>query len=375
MSKDLFENLELEAFGSGELFEEKELFEEVPVVQKEETSPETKSAKLEIKSPVEGELLEESESETEETSELDTTNETSNEESEESEIYKVFANTLKDEGVLSESTLEEFDGTIEGLMSAMGKEIELEVTNYKESLPDVIKDLIDNYEEGVPLDRLIESKSRQIEYSNITEDSLEDNLDLQKQILKNNLLSKGIKEVKADKMIRTFEDTGDLFDEAKDALSELKEQTAEYEQQLKEQTKKHQEETKKRNAEIISGIEKTIDSTTEIVPGIKLTAKERKELFSMMTKPVGTDERGNPINKVMQVRSQDPVKFDMILNEMLRLGAFEGKWDKIVKTAKTEATKQLANVIQSSGNKFTAGKDKISTGGKNPLLDSLRKNK
>ena len=54
---------------------------------------------------------------------------------------------------------------------------------WKESLPPAIKELINNYEEGVPLDEIIYSKSREIEYSQIDEKTLEEREDLHKKLI------------------------------------------------------------------------------------------------------------------------------------------------------------------------------------------------
>src|ERR1035437_3411449 len=84
--------------------------------------------------------------------------------------FVVFAKVLHEEGVLSSFDESKDYNSVEGLTAAISEEITLNVQDYKDSLPEAIKEIIDNYEEGIPLDQLIANKSRQIEFDNIKDE-------------------------------------------------------------------------------------------------------------------------------------------------------------------------------------------------------------
>ena len=72
----------------------------------------------------------------------------------------------------------------------------LRIEAYKNDLPPVIKDLVSNYEKDVPLKDLINTKSREIQYSTITEEAIEDNVGLQKALIAEDLKNRGYSEEK-----------------------------------------------------------------------------------------------------------------------------------------------------------------------------------
>ena len=292
------------------------------------------------------------------------------------ELFKAFGSTLVEKGVFSEELFKDFDGTIDGLVTAVDKEIGYGIESYKESLPDVLRELIDNYEEGVPLEDLISSKSREISYNSITNDKLEEDTDLQKEIVKQYLQSTGLKENKIKKLIETYEDTDDLFSEAKDALGEIKEILKKEQAYAKIEQEKERKLNEQRTQQLLNTVETTISKTEEIVPGLKLNDKIRKEIYSSMTQPTGRDAEGNPVNKVMEIRAKDPIKFEMTLHYLASLGVFEGKWDKVISTAKTSSVKELEKLIKSNDNKFSgSGKANIPASESTTNLLSAIKNK
>ncbi len=292
------------------------------------------------------------------------------------ELFKAFGSTLVEKGVFSEELFKDFDGTIDGLVTAVDREIGYGIESYKESLPDVLKELIDNYEEGVPLDQLIATKSREISFNNITDSKLEEDTELQKEIVRQYLESTGLKENKIKKLIETYEDTDELFSEAKDALGEIKDILKKEEAYIKKQQEEERKVAEQRTKELLNTVETTISKTEEIVPGIKLNDKVRKEIYSSMTQPTGRDAEGNPINKVMEIRAKDPIKFEMTLHYLASLGIFEGKWDKVISTAKTSSVKELEKLIKSNDNKFSgSGKASIPASKSSTDLLSAIKNK
>jgi len=291
---------------------------------------------------------------------------------EEHSPFTPFAKALHEEGILPNLDIEKFGGTADSLFDAVRSEIQVGVDTYKESLPTVVKEIIDNYEEGVPLSELIDAKSKQMEYASIKKEDFTENDALQKAVVRDLLKYKGIKETKVEKIIQSFEDGGQLVKEAEDSLEELQEIHQEYLKEQRTAADARNKEISKRNQEALTSIRSLVDTTTEIIPDLKLNKVAKDRIYNSMTQVVSVDERGNPMNKVMEIRKKDPQKFEMVLHYLADLGVFEGDWSKIKTKAKTSAVKDLEKTI-SNGTAFAQGNKGVGTsGGSSSLLESLK---
>lgn len=255
-------------------------------------------------------------------------------------IYKPLAEYLKEEEILPSLDLEKFDGTPEGLKEAMMNELQEWKESFIEQLHPAIKELQMKYEEGVPLDELISVKSDQIRFDNISDDDLEDE-NLQKDLVAYHLSqTTRWSDAKIKKEIERLSDVSELKDEASEALKELrhiaKEQEAIIEARAKEEERMYMAQIE----EYQKTLQDTVKNTTEIIPGVKLSDKEKQHLQNLMTKPV--EIRGDQrISKAQLVREQDPIGFEMKLNYFIEKGFFDGKFDTITNKAKTNALQEL----------------------------------
>jgi hypothetical protein len=114
-------------------------------------------------------------------------------------------------------------------------------------------------------------------------------------------------------------------------------------------------------------IQKTIENTEEVIPGIKLSKKDKDVIYKSMTTVVSTSENGQPMNAVMAMRAKNPIEFEKRLHYFTALGFFDEKADfsKIVATAKTSATKELEKVLSSNRSFKTGGADNFRKESKN----------
>jgi hypothetical protein len=266
-----------------------------------------------------------------------------NNEEDEPNTYSLIAQLLKEEGILEA----EFKSA-EEMVNTFQDVIKSGIESYKEELPDEIKSLIENYEEGVPLDEIVKLKSERIRLENITDDSLEDNIELQKTIYKDYLRNTTkFSEAKIEKEISKLLDLDELFDNSKEAIEELKQIKAEEEKELKQEAVKQKQLAEQNYRKQVNELNNRVKETKEILPGIKLTEKEQKELFKSITTPVET--RGDQLyNQVMLVREKDPIGFEMKLNYYIKLGLFDEtpKLDKILKSTETKAVSKLEKQLE-----------------------------
>jgi hypothetical protein len=236
----------------------------------------------------------------------------------------------------------------EDLIGAIQDEIKEGVEDYKNSLPDVIKQLADAYEDGVPLSEMLQLKDEQIILANIDEESLtgdEADVELQKSLYRTYLkVTTKYSDAKIEKMIDTSEGLDELGNEAVEALKELKILNAQEEERIKAEAKAQ----KIKDAEIQKETLKKVEdlTKTEIFTGIKLTEKEQKELYSQMTKPAGVTKEGQAYSKVAEVRSKDPLKFETMLNFLVMKGVFDGDLSSLTKKSTTSAIKKIEEAAE-----------------------------
>ena len=257
------------------------------------------------------------------------------------------AKALTEKGILSEIP-EDFDGTVEGLLGLVGGEVNTGIQSYKDSLPEAVRKVIDNYEEGVPLDRTIANQSRQVEYKSITTESIDSNIELQKRLVAQDLINRGYSEEKISKRLEMFENNESLMEEARDAHSTLLQAEEYREIEMKKNAAANSKRREDDNRKTLEDIRSSIDTSEEIVPGMKLNKTSRDKLYSSLTSPVDKDANGNPMNAVAATRAKDVLKFETTLHYLHQLGVFGGDWSKLTKVAKSSASKELEALLDNT---------------------------
>jgi hypothetical protein len=251
---------------------------------------------------------------------------------------------------------EEFGGKVDDLFSLINSEIDNKTTKWVKSLPKPIIDLIENYQEGVPLDRIIQTKSKQIEYGGITDEVLSENVELQKYLIKQDLQNRGHSEAKILKRLKVFEDSEVLEDEATDALTALKQLETYNQSELKKKAKENRELQENMNKKTLEDIKNAVDTSNEIIPGIALSKKAKDKLYDSLTNIVDNSPEGQPMNAVMAKRAQDPLKFELTLHYLTNLGVFDGDFSKITNVQTSSAVSKLKKQLESTSSGF-AGKN------------------
>lgn len=274
-----------------------------------------------------------------------------------SSTFKVLAEALVEEGIFTEIP-EDFSGDAGEFLNLFKMEqmkgAESIFENFLNQLPPKLKRAVSSYSNGLDEDSSFEIAENLEKYTSIDQDTLEENIDLQKSIYREALIKKGFSKEKAEKYIKRAEDNDDLFDESLESLDELK---AFYE---KEETRRKQE-IAERNKAIeqehrrqLESIKNDVESSDEIVPGLKINKKIQETLFKSMTEIVGKDEYGNPMNAVMKTRAKNPLAFEKGIHyyHMLGLfnidekGNFKPDLSKLMTVSKSKAISELEKKIK-----------------------------
>lgn len=318
--------------------------------------PVTKKEQDEIREDIIGEVESITDFETpkdkEDTEEVDTTESDENieppvddapEDTENTEVsvVKGIAEWAKEQGLL-EYDPEKFEDNEEWLKTSFSekvqKEVHSEVQKYKEELPGVVKEILNNYEDGVPLDELIFSKSREIEYKGITETQLEESEEIQKKLVSDWLSNQDYEPEEIENKITKLKDAVLLEDEAKTALKKLKVFEAKYQQQLVQTAENNRKAEEKAFIDRLQNLEKEVMSSEEIIPGVKITPEEKKKIFEAYTKPDSKRETA-----LIKALKSDPKAWLKITQFMVLMN---GNLDSVKKDLKTEATKKIKNTVQ-----------------------------
>lgn len=285
--------------------------------------------------------------------------------------FKPFAKALSEEGFLPsfededfDKLVEEFGGEAEALMELSRRSINEEIDAYKKDADEDYKAFLEARDSGLDLNQWADVYEAKKSYASITEDKIEEDEDLQKSLISQNLRYRGIPEDEIADTIESFETTGKLFINAKKAHSNLLKITEQQETKLKEDKVKQEEAVKKQREDNLKSLRKEVDALTEVIPGIKINKQIKDKIYSSITTPVKTGTNGEPLNLAMAKRAENPLKYAIIENYLLEMGVFDGNWDKIVARQKSKALNELSKVLSDDKNtSFKPGKSTLGKGG------------
>lgn len=285
-----------------------------------------------------------------------------------------YAKLLVDEGILPNLDLKKFDGTADSLKEAMVSEIIGAVEMYKETLPERVKQLINNYEEGVPFEKLLQLDKSEIEVSNITEDKLKDDTELQKKLVRS-YLTKTTKfsEAKINRTIEDYEDKDELQDEAVSSLTELKDLVSKEKESEKVLIKQRElREVEERKASI-KKLEETINTTNEIIPGLPFRKKVKEAVLQSMTVPAGYDKAGSPVNRIVAKRMEDPMGFELKLHYLFEITKGFTDFSRLAEKGKKDANVEFEGAISKLDESSDAGESTVTKTKNSSFLKGLSK--
>lgn len=343
------------------------------IMQREITEPEIKD-----KEPEEPETnLEEEETlrvkeELEDNEEDEGKSPESNSSKQDSSIVFPLAKVFQERGHLPSDLKQEDINSIEDLLDM----VETNVINNAESkiiesLPDVVKEIIVNYKEGVPLDFLINNKSRQIEVSNITEEQLLEDEDLQKNIVTMEMEFKGMDSEAIKEHLELLEKAGNLDEKAIKAKKFVEVALKKQEEVVKKQVEQQKIQMEEQIKQNQKKLRELIDKQKEVIPGVTMTKRLADEIYRNIITPV-TYENKTPISNIELLRRKDPLKFEMNLQILYKLGALEGNWEKVFKYKDSKAATELLKSLENGNTlKSDVRTNAISTDTVDPF-DSLK---
>lgn len=274
-----------------------------------------------------------------------------------------FAKLLVEEGVLPDFKEEEWDGSAEGLIEAVDTKAKKLFEEYKtQTLHPKLKWLQDNYEEGIPLRDLLEIDERRTDFAKITEESLESDVVLQKEIARQYYQeTTSFSKERINKAVEMLENTDELKEESKTFFKELKELNNKKEQELIINARKERDNLAKQQQQILDNFKSTLTKTEQIIPGIRLNNIIRDKIYNTLTTVVEIDESsGTPLNKITKAKIEDPIGFEIKLAYLFEITDGFKNWSSILAGGKKEAYKSFEEAANNLDRKRESN-DKIFT--------------
>lgn len=263
-------------------------------------------------------------------------------------IFQAFA----EEGIISLDEGEEVpkDADLEWFAEKAKQKLQADLDaalkEYKEGMPEEAKYLLENYEQGVSIQDLLKADRKVMEIATIPIEKIEESESLQKDMLVRYLKLSGESDEDIRDTLIDYEDSGLLEKMAKKAHGKLIQYEAAQKQQMVERERQMSLQRKQEYNNWLSNMKSTIDSKEEIIPGIKITDKQRKELYKGITQ---VDKNGK--NAVMKYRDENP---DFDLQVAYLATVLKGDFSVFENIATTKATRNLKE--QADGLSSTASK-------------------
>ncbi len=217
---------------------------------------------------------------------------------------------------------------------------------------------------GGKLEDYLEAYSKD---TNLSEVDVEDSIDNQKKVIREQLKQLGMSEDNIENKIQRYEDVGTLAEEAKESQELLKKYDERETEKLLKEQENQRKEREEQQQKFIDDVKGTIDSM-KTVKGIPLTKKQKEDLKSYLFE---VDSQG------MTGYQKD---YSKSYNNLIESAFFTMQGDDIVKQlqrkANTDATKNLKNKLNKSKTKRSKGQSSGGSAGsasQQSSLDTVRR--
>lgn len=265
-----------------------------------------------------------------------------------SSLYSSFASVLSEQGVLPSLDLEENKiKSPDDLVNSIKSEIENQSKSF--IIDKIGEDGYKALEKGVSLAEYQSYQNATNTLDSVTEEHLQNDLELAKRIIKEDYLNQGFSEEKANKWLSRTIDAGEdvILEDSKEALGSLKEFQNRKLEDLQKQRAEEQKMRLKEQEKIDNDLKNSIYNPEEFIKGMgKVTKSLKDTVYNSMTKIVSKDENGNLENKLMRDRRTDPIGFDTKLYYIYELTNGFKDFSKIGRTIKSSATSELEKELR-----------------------------
>ena len=258
--------------------------------------------------------------------------------------YSSFAKALYGDGLFQNLKQEEVDSITDA--EGFGDAIEAEVNS---RLDEKTKRIAEALEGGVSIDEIKQYETTIQQLNGISEEKLSEKSEraekLRASLIRQDYLTRGLSEARADREVQRSLNGGTDIDDAKDALQSLKEFYENKFETLTEAGRQEAEQEKKRAKEEAEQFKKAVLETEKIFGDIPVDRPTRQKAYELMTKVVRTTEDGERLTAVQLYADEHPVEFRTMLGFVAALTDNFSKMGNLFnKTVDKKVRQNLANI-------------------------------
>ena len=260
--------------------------------------------------------------------------------------FSSFASVLKDEGVTPTLDLESTKiETADDLVNVIRDEIR---KNEFSDLNDLQKQALEAMRNGIDLEEYKQIKSIEQQVMQITPEMLEENEELRRNVILQDFLDKGFQPERAEGLTQKIFDLSEDGAEAEAALGSIQTRYKEQVQKTIDDAKAKAKAQKDKEKKELQTLKNKVLETEEVIDGIKINETVRQNIYNSMTKVVGYDDSGRPLNALLKAKSEDPINFEIRLHYLYHITKGFTDFGKIKATEKSKAAKELEAVLRNT---------------------------
>lgn len=262
-------------------------------------------------------------------------------------LYSSFASVLNEQGLLPSLDLQGNKiETIDDLAAAFKGEISNQVKQYL--LDKVGEQGYEALEKGISLAEYQTHQDNVQTLDTITEEVLENDLDLAKKIIYQDYISQGLSQDRAARILKKSVELGNeqILEDARTSLESLKEVESIRLSKLQEERAAQAEEQAKAQERIDNDLKNSIYNSKEFIPGMKLNKAIQDQVYQSITKVVGKSPTGVPENQLMRERRENPIEFDSKLYYLYELTKGFKDFSKILNKSESSAVSKLESDLR-----------------------------
>lgn len=249
--------------------------------------------------------------------------------------FKALASYLSEQGVIEFEDSDDIDDSPDILANSIQNTVNALITDYKESLPDVVADLVSYIEKGGDASKYLEAIQKPLDLSTI---DMEDEYN-QKLIIKEYLKAQEFTEEEITEKIQDYEDAMLLEKESRTASKKLDKIFEKKQQEIVKEQELENKARQKQSEEYISTLQNTIKSSSDFA-GIPIDDKTKKAFEAyLLTK----DKTG--VTGYQKDLNEDPIKTQL---ELAYLKFIKYNFKDATAKAKSEVTKDLKKIFKNN---------------------------
>lgn len=262
-----------------------------------------------------------------------------------SNLYSSVAAILHEQGLLPSLDIENTKiESVENFAEIMKSEVTIQA-----------KALAEQYLESLDIESIAKNKAEIKDLDSITEETLSSNLEQAKEIIRRDYINQGLDESKINRLLNRLVDLGQdaIIEDAKESLESLKEFNNRKISEEKESYEKRLEEQKAEQLRLEEEIKRTVYDKKDLIKGYIPNKVIQDKIYKSMNEIVGKSPEGVFENKFMKERRENPVEFETRMYTIYELTDGFKDFSKITAKGKSNAVKELENIVKKGAFKDT----------------------